>query len=356
MLTAFWANNRADQPLFKAVSSEEFLSLYLEEIGVDVSALAPVSLPESLKAAATAPLSTFSKSEPQTSPSVQTQVYKPVELVEAPVVEAPVAEAVDLIDAQSADLTPYQAEPSEESFREQTPEPIQPQVFEPVAEAAYSAPQALSPQVIAPQVISPQAPAEHIAADSSSLDDSSLSGLQAQAEACRACELHDSRNKLVFGSGNPQADLIFIGDAPGREEDLTGMPLAGRSGELFNRMLASIGLSRDSVYIMNGVKCRPLHSRDPKPEEFAACERWLTAQIEMVQPKMICMLGRVVAESLLNTTASLSELRAGHHHFRGIPVQVIDHPSYLLRSQKHKQRAWDDLNRLKKQYLKYQSA
>lgn len=341
MLTAFWANNRADQPLFKAVSSEEFLSLYLEEIGVDVSALAPVSLPESLKAAATAPLSTFSKSEPQTSPSVQTQVYKPVELV-----EAPVAEAVDVIDAQSADLTPYQAESSEESFREQTPEPVQPQVFEPVAQAAY----------IAPQAISPQAPAEHIAADSSSLDDSSLSGLQAQAEACRACELHDSRNKLVFGSGNPQADLIFIGDAPGREEDLTGMPLAGRSGELFNRMLASIGLSRDSVYLMNGVKCRPLHSRDPKPEEFAACERWLTAQIEMVQPRMICMLGRVVAEALLNTTASLSELRAGHHHFRGIPVQVIDHPSYLLRSQKHKQRAWDDLNRLKKQYLKYQSA
>ncbi|MDX8388173.1 MAG: uracil-DNA glycosylase [Ghiorsea sp.] len=174
-----------------------------------------------------------------------------------------------------------------------------------------------------------------------------LSALQTQAEACKACDLASSRNQLVFGSGNQNADLVFIGDAPGRDEDLAGSPFVGASGKLFDRMLSSIALNRDDVYLMNGVKCMPEHSRDPKPIEFASCERWLVSQLDMIQPRLICLLGRVVAEVLLKNDLSLKALREGQFSFRGIPVLVIDHPSYLLRSQKHKRRAWEDLNRLK---------
>jgi len=182
----------------------------------------------------------------------------------------------------------------------------------------------------------------------SKVDD--LNALQAQVEACVSCDLAKSRNKVVFGSGHQQADLVFIGDAPSREDDVAGQPIIGSAGQLFTRMLASVGLDRDSVYVMNGVKCRPQHGRAPKPEEFAVCEQWLVHQLDMLQPKLICMLGRVVAHTLLKNEVSLTDLRAGQFDFRGIPVLVIDHPSYLLRSQQHKRRAWADLNRLKAYY------
>ncbi|MCF6208694.1 MAG: uracil-DNA glycosylase [Ghiorsea sp.] len=177
-----------------------------------------------------------------------------------------------------------------------------------------------------------------------------LDALKAQAETCAACDLAKSRNKIVFGSGHQQAGLVFIGDAPSREDDLAGEPIIGAAGQLFSRLLKSIGLDRDDVYVMNGVKCRPQHGRAPKPEEFAACEQWLVHQLDMLQPKLICMLGRVVAHTLLKNEASLADLRAGQFNLRGIPVLVIDHPSYLLRSQQHKRRAWADLNRLKAYY------
>jgi len=173
-----------------------------------------------------------------------------------------------------------------------------------------------------------------------------LAALKAKAEACKACELVESRNQLVFGDGNKDADIVFIGEAPNRDEDLAGKTFVGASGELFQRMLASIGLNRDEVYLMHGVKCRPQHNRAPKPEEFMACESFLSAQLDKVQPKMICLLGRVVAQSMLKTESTLTELRAGRFTYRGIPVLVIDHPSYLLRSQQNKRRAWQDLCRL----------
>jgi len=179
-----------------------------------------------------------------------------------------------------------------------------------------------------------------------------LFGLEKKAEACKSCELVQSRNKLVFGVGSPSADLMFVGDSPSRDDDLAGLPIVGRSGPLFDSMLSSIGLDRCTVYLTNGVKCRPLHSRDPKPNEFSACEGWFIEQLEMMQPKMICLLGRVIAQSLLKTEMSLTELRQQQHTFRGIPVLVIDHPSYLLRSQQNKARAWADLCRLKIVYQK----
>ncbi len=177
-----------------------------------------------------------------------------------------------------------------------------------------------------------------------------LNALQAQAEACTSCDLAKSRSKVVFGHGHQHAGLVFIGDAPSREDDIAGQPMTGSAGKLFERMLTSAGLVKDDVYVMNAVKCRPLHGRTPKPEEFAVCEQWLIHQLDILQPKLICMLGRVVAHTLLKNEASLADLRAGQFDFRGIPVLVIDHPSYLLRAQQHKRRAWADLLRLKSHY------
>jgi len=177
-----------------------------------------------------------------------------------------------------------------------------------------------------------------------------IDDLKQQAILCQRCVLAESRSQVVFGSGATTADLVFIGDAPGRDEDIAGLPFVGRSGTLFAAMLQAIGFTRDEVYFMNGVQCRPLHNRDPKPDEFAACEHWLSAQLDLLQPRLICLLGRVAAQSLLNTEASLSELRAEQHSFRGVPVLVLDHPSYLLRAQQHKRRAWQDLIALKQHF------
>ncbi len=204
--------------------------------------------------------------------------------------------------------------------------------IEAASEVAEPAVQALQAEVDVP-------PAQTVPTDG-------LAGLKIKAEACKACELVESRNQLVFGDGHKNAGIVFIGEAPNRDEDLAGKTFVGSSGELFQRMLASIGLKRDDVYLMHGVKCRPQHNRAPKPSEFAACESFLSAQLDRIQPKMICLLGKVVAQSMLKTEASLSELRAGRFTYRGIPVLVIDHPSYLLRAQQNKSRAWQDLCRL----------
>ncbi|HID36348.1 MAG TPA: uracil-DNA glycosylase [Ghiorsea sp.] len=240
-------------------------------------------------------------------------------------------------------ISSFVAEPKAE-LHVQT-EPVQPQVYvEPQAQApvVVAEPSVELTPTVAEVVQETAVPAAHVA--TVSVD--GLEGLKAQAEACKACELVESRNQLVFGDGNSNADIMFIGEAPNRDDDLAGKAFVGASGVLFQQMLASIGLNRDDVYLMNGVKCRPQHNRAPKPVEFAACESWLTAQLEQVQPKMICLLGRVVAQTMLKTEASLSELRAGRFTYRGIPVLVIDHPSYLLRAQQNKRRAWQDLLRL----------
>jgi len=240
-------------------------------------------------------------------------------------------------------ISSFVAEPKAE-LHVQT-KPAQPQVYvEPQAQApvVVAEPAVELTPIVAEAVQEVAAPAAHVATVSAD----GLAGLKVQAEACKACELVESRNQLVFGDGNSNADIMFIGEAPNRDEDLAGKAFVGASGVLFQQMLASIGLNRDDVYLMHGVKCRPQHNRAPKPDEFAACESWLTAQLEQVQPKMICLLGRVVAQSMLKTEASLSELRAGRFTYRGIPVLVIDHPSYLLRAQQNKSRAWEDLCRL----------
>lgn len=177
---------------------------------------------------------------------------------------------------------------------------------------------------------------------------STLDELASRASTCTACALSEGRNQVVFGVGNPHADIVFIGEAPGREEDLKGEPFVGRAGQLLDRMLTAIGLDRSQVYIMNTVKCRPPHNRDPRPEEVEACSRWFDAQLSALSPKMICLLGRVAAQTVLESDAPLSALRGKWHRYHGIPVRVLYHPAFLLRSPQQKSRAWSDLCTLMK--------
>ncbi|MES0371403.1 MAG: uracil-DNA glycosylase [Mariprofundaceae bacterium] len=181
-------------------------------------------------------------------------------------------------------------------------------------------------------------------------DINGLKEMAAQASTCTACQLSEQRNNVVFGVGSSEADIVFIGEAPGEEEDLQGEPFVGQSGHLLDRMLASLGMDRSQVYIMNRVKCRPPNNRDPKSEEIEACGKWFDAQLKALSPKLICLLGRVAAQTVLETDASLSAMRGKWHDYHGIPVKVIYHPAYLLRSPKQKTHAWNDLTDLKRRY------
>jgi DNA polymerase len=173
-----------------------------------------------------------------------------------------------------------------------------------------------------------------------------LASLRLSASTCTACELSASRNQVVFGVGSERPDVLFIGEAPGEQEDVQGEPFVGRAGQLLNQMLTAVQWSRDSVYIMNVIKCRPPGNRDPKPEEVLACGRWFDAQWEQLQPKVVCLLGRVAAQRILGSDAPLSDLRGRWHEYRGVPVWVTYHPAYLLRSPSKKAIAWQDFRQL----------
>ena len=171
--------------------------------------------------------------------------------------------------------------------------------------------------------------------------------LERSVAACTKCELSGSRTQTVFGVGNRNADLLIIGEAPGRDEDLQGEPFVGRAGQLLNAMLAAIGMTRQQVYIANILKCRPPNNRDPGPEEAAACNPWLQQQIELIQPAVILALGRVAAHKVLKTEQSLASLRNRQHDYAGIPLIVSYHPAYLLRKPVEKRKSWQDLKRVR---------
>ncbi|WP_420870734.1 uracil-DNA glycosylase [Ectothiorhodospira shaposhnikovii] len=169
--------------------------------------------------------------------------------------------------------------------------------------------------------------------------------LSRQVETCARCaELAASRTQTVFGVGDRQAPWLFIGEAPGAEEDRRGEPFVGRAGKLLDSMLAALGLARgEGVYIANILKCRPPGNRDPKPEEADACRAFLDGQIALIRPRIIVALGRIAAQNLLATDAALGVLRGRPLDYRGIPVVVTYHPAYLLRKPLDKRKAWDDL-------------
>jgi uracil-DNA glycosylase len=169
--------------------------------------------------------------------------------------------------------------------------------------------------------------------------------LQARVQGCTACDLHATRTQTVFGVGSRQAQLMFIGEAPGADEDAQGEPFVGRAGQLLNEMLRAIQLQRGEVYIANILKCRPPANRDPKPEEAAQCWPYLQRQIELLQPKLLVALGRIAAQRLLKTDTPLTRLRQKLHQHPDfcVPLIVTFHPAYLLRTPQDKRKAWEDL-------------
>lgn len=170
-----------------------------------------------------------------------------------------------------------------------------------------------------------------------------LEQLKEQVASCRACVLHETRTQTVFGVGDPQADWLFIGEAPGADEDLQGEPFVGRAGQLLNAMLKALGLAREQVFIANVLKCRPPGNRDPRPEEVIACESFLQQQIRLIQPKVIVALGRHAAHNLLKTDQALASLRGRVHSYENTPLVITYHPAYLLRTPSDKGKAWADL-------------
>lgn len=167
--------------------------------------------------------------------------------------------------------------------------------------------------------------------------------LQDCVAGCTRCELWQSRTNTVFGVGNPQADWMIIGEAPGAEEDRRGEPFVGRAGQLLDQMLHAIGQSRERVFIANILKCRPPNNRDPKPAEAAACRDYLEQQIALIQPKIILAVGKIAAQNLLGSDDPVGRMRGRPHDLDGIPLVVTYHPAYLLRSPSQKYKSWSDL-------------
>ncbi len=183
----------------------------------------------------------------------------------------------------------------------------------------------------------------HDDAPVSAADDLDWNALRATVAGCTRCSLHQTRTQTVFGVGDPNADWMFIGEAPGAEEDRRGEPFVGRSGQLLDQMLAAIGQSRQSVFIANIIKCRPPNNRDPKPEEAIACRAYLERQIEIVNPRIIIAVGKIAAQNLLGTDSPVGRMRGKRHSFGNVPLVVTYHPAYLLRSPSQKRKSWDDL-------------
>jgi DNA polymerase len=173
-----------------------------------------------------------------------------------------------------------------------------------------------------------------------------LGTLEEEVRRCQRCRLYERRTQTVFARGNPRAALMFIGEAPGQEEDRQGLPFVGPAGKLLDKMIFAMGLRPDDVYIGNIIKSRPPENREPRPDEIAACFPFLERQIELVRPHIICTLGRPAANALLGTSLSMGDLRGKWHSYRGIAVLPTYHPAYLLRSPGQKKQAWEDLKKV----------
>lgn len=172
-----------------------------------------------------------------------------------------------------------------------------------------------------------------------------LNELNLEASNCQKCQLAQDRSNVVFGKGNEKANILIIGEAPGKEEDIKGEPFIGRAGKLLTEILFSINLSRDDVYITNTVKCRPPENRNPNSSEISSCAHFLDKQISLISPKVIILLGKIAAERILNTSEPMGTLRAKIHYYKdtNIPTLVFYHPAYLLRSPGEKKKVWEDI-------------
>jgi uracil-DNA glycosylase family 4 len=207
---------------------------------------------------------------------------------------------------------------------------------------APAKPPAASP--LPPIVVPPAAPSLFEATDK--IVDDSLLKIREDLGDCTRCKLHKGRNKLVFGDGNPKAQLVFVGEGPGADEDMQGLPFVGRAGKLLTQMIEAMGLKRGDVYICNVVKCRPPQNRAPEPDEVETCSPYLLRQIDTIHPKVIVCLGAVAAKTLLNTTRGISNFRGEWLEWRGHKLMATYHPAYLLRNPPAKADVWKDLQKV----------
>ena len=179
----------------------------------------------------------------------------------------------------------------------------------------------------------------------------SLQDYYHEIKNCVKCQLSKNRKNFVFGVGNPNSDIVFVGEAPGKNEDLIGEPFVGRSGKLLDKILGAVNLSRDKVFILNVVKCRPPENRAPNSSEIDKCEPYLKKQLKIIKPKLIVALGRVSAMTLLKTKESLGDMRNKIHKYENVDLLVTYHPAALLRNPNLKGAAWEDFKYIKKEYL-----
>lgn len=176
-----------------------------------------------------------------------------------------------------------------------------------------------------------------------------LDELRAIAVVCEKCKLAKSRTQVVYGVGNPNADLMFIGEAPGRDEDLKGEPFVGRAGQLLTDIIKAMKLTRDDVYIANVIKCRPPENRNPEPDELEACHPYIQRQVEIIQPKVIVTLGRFALQSLTGKAYGISSARGNWLDYNGVKVMPTYHPAYLLRTPSAKKEVWADMKQVMEQ-------
>jgi len=178
---------------------------------------------------------------------------------------------------------------------------------------------------------------------------SALAAIRADIGDCTRCKLHQlGRRQVVFGVGNPRADLMFVGEAPGHDEDVQGIPFVGKAGQLLTKIIEAIGLKRDDVYIANVIKCRPPQNRNPEPDEVDTCEPFLFRQIDTIQPKVVVALGKFAAQALLRTLDPISRLRGRVYDYRGVKLVPTFHPAFLLRNPESKREVWEDMKVVRK--------
>ena len=181
--------------------------------------------------------------------------------------------------------------------------------------------------------------------------DQQLENIRSELGECTRCKLHQHRKHIVFGTGNPAAQLVFVGEGPGGEEDVQGKPFVGRAGQLLTKIINSIDLTREEVYIANIIKCRPPNNRNPEPDEIKACEPFLIKQLDAIKPKIICALGTFAAQTLLETDERISRLRGKFIPYRNSRLIATFHPAFLLRNPQRKRDVWEDMKMIRKEYV-----
>jgi DNA polymerase len=198
-------------------------------------------------------------------------------------------------------------------------------------------------------------PERQVSAPVSSSNAAGLQVIREEIGNCQRCKLAPTRTNIVFGSGNPNAELMFVGEAPGFDEDKQGLPFVGRAGQLLTKIIESIDIKREDVYICNVLKCRPPDNRNPEPDEVMSCNPFLKKQLATIQPKIVCCLGTFAAQTVMQTAAPISRLRGKFHDLDGMRVIATFHPAYLLRSPEKKRDVWEDMKQIRAELFRLRS-